>query len=618
MPDQDLEPKPVLISRIQVRRGTTEEWTTANPILKEGEIGFDISVNKIKIGDGIRNYLNLPFIAEQQYSDDFEIIAGVVNLNRGYTLNLSAVARTGNYIDLINKPILGTSSQFNVGTGALNIIQLTATGQLPDILKSQLISTTVNEGDIIARGAVADINLPIGAQGQFLTVDTTVNGKLKWTTLNIPEPILPTTFKGDLISHNGNESVVFPLGLNRQILSVDLLSPTGLKWISNIPNADNADNSNFLQGENGAYYLDRTHHTGKQPASTITGLSSIAVSGNYNDLTNKPNLGTVARFDVGTSANNIPQLNTNGLLPSTIIPFPDDVTANEGDLIVRGQLEPIALPIGSNGFVLTADSLASGKIKWAPLPNLGTNLPITAKGDLISHNGNDSVILPLGIDKQILSVDLLSPTGLKWISNIPNADNADNSNFLQGENGAYYLDRTHHTGKQPASTITGLSSIAVSGNYNDLTNKPNLGTVARFDVGTSAGDVVQLDNNARLPAVDGSLLTGIQLPPLSLVDITSNTTLNRHKYQLVLVAISNSIIDLTLPINPLDGDQVTIADKNGNNPTLPTGFGKHRLQIIANTGHTIQGYNNIDLDTENSSLGIVFHGNKWSIYHAEY
>lgn len=47
------------------------------------------------------------------------------------------------------------------------------------------------------------------------------------------------------------------------------------------------------------------------------------------------------------------------------------------------------------------------------------------------------------------------------------------------------------------------------GDYNDLTNKPTLGTAAALDVGTDPLDVVQLDEDGRLPAVDGSLLTGI-------------------------------------------------------------------------------------------------------------
>lgn len=54
-----------------------------------------------------------------------------------------------------------------------------------------------------------------------------------------------------------------------------------------------------------------------------------------------------------------------------------------------------------------------------------------------------------------------------------------------------------------------LAAVATSGDYNDLQNLPTLGTAAALDVGTTASNVVQLDSGARLPAVDGSQLTGI-------------------------------------------------------------------------------------------------------------
>jgi hypothetical protein len=59
-----------------------------------------------------------------------------------------------------------------------------------------------------------------------------------------------------------------------------------------------------------------------------------------------------------------------------------------------------------------------------------------------------------------------------------------------------------------------------------ILNKPTLGTAAAEDVGTSAGDVVQLDELGRLPAVDGSLLTNLPaqvdaLGDLSDVDLTT-------------------------------------------------------------------------------------------------
>jgi hypothetical protein len=39
--------------RIQVRRGTTAEWTNANPVLASGELGYDVDLRIFKIGDGV-------------------------------------------------------------------------------------------------------------------------------------------------------------------------------------------------------------------------------------------------------------------------------------------------------------------------------------------------------------------------------------------------------------------------------------------------------------------------------------------------------------------------------------------------------------------------------------
>ena len=49
-------------------------------------------------------------------------------------------------------------------------------------------------------------------------------------------------------------------------------------------------------------------------ASDLTGLATVATSGAYTDVTGTPTLGTAAALDVGTGANNIPQLDSNGKL----------------------------------------------------------------------------------------------------------------------------------------------------------------------------------------------------------------------------------------------------------------------------------------------------------------
>jgi hypothetical protein len=51
-----------MATRIQVRRGTTSEWNTANPILTEGEFGYNTTLDKFKIGDGTSTWSVLEYV----------------------------------------------------------------------------------------------------------------------------------------------------------------------------------------------------------------------------------------------------------------------------------------------------------------------------------------------------------------------------------------------------------------------------------------------------------------------------------------------------------------------------------------------------------------------------
>jgi hypothetical protein len=52
-----------MATRMQQRRGTASQWTTANPVLAAGEIGYEIDTNKFKIGDGINQWDDLDYFA---------------------------------------------------------------------------------------------------------------------------------------------------------------------------------------------------------------------------------------------------------------------------------------------------------------------------------------------------------------------------------------------------------------------------------------------------------------------------------------------------------------------------------------------------------------------------
>lgn len=51
--------------RMLQRRGTSSQWTSANPVLGEGEIGWESDTNKFKIGDGVNTWANLSYFLDE-------------------------------------------------------------------------------------------------------------------------------------------------------------------------------------------------------------------------------------------------------------------------------------------------------------------------------------------------------------------------------------------------------------------------------------------------------------------------------------------------------------------------------------------------------------------------
>lgn len=50
-----------MANRIQLRRGTSTEWTQFNPVLAEAEMGVEIDTGRLKIGDGSTQWINLKY-----------------------------------------------------------------------------------------------------------------------------------------------------------------------------------------------------------------------------------------------------------------------------------------------------------------------------------------------------------------------------------------------------------------------------------------------------------------------------------------------------------------------------------------------------------------------------
>ena len=104
-----------MTTRIQLRRGTSLQWATANTLLSQGEMGIEIDTNKIKIGNGTTPWNSLPYYqtnidlasyATKQYVDSS--IPDVSNFITAEDLPANEL------------PANGVGYLFNDGNGALS------------------------------------------------------------------------------------------------------------------------------------------------------------------------------------------------------------------------------------------------------------------------------------------------------------------------------------------------------------------------------------------------------------------------------------------------------------------------------------------------------------------
>lgn len=71
-----------LRTTFKLRRGQSEEWARINPILADGEPGFELDTGKLKIGNGTTAYSDLKYINADHYEIDGDDITIVKNGNR--------------------------------------------------------------------------------------------------------------------------------------------------------------------------------------------------------------------------------------------------------------------------------------------------------------------------------------------------------------------------------------------------------------------------------------------------------------------------------------------------------------------------------------------------------
>ncbi|MGG3448619.1 hypothetical protein ABER98_01660 [Domibacillus aminovorans] len=107
-------------------------------------------------------------------------------------------------------------------------------------------------------------------------------------------------------------------------------------------------------------------HPASHPATMITGLATVATSGNYADLTSKPTLGTAAEKNTGNVNGNIPVIGADGKLDASIMP----ALAITDTFVVANQAAMLALTAEVGDVAVRTDLSKSFILKTSPSSTL--------------------------------------------------------------------------------------------------------------------------------------------------------------------------------------------------------------------------------------------------------
>lgn len=227
-------------TRMQQRKGTAEQWTNVNPILAEGELGWESDTNSFKIGDGVNNWATLAYFVDEDgvagsLGDYVELALlgvsdGVATLDGSGTLTItelpSSVATT-TYVDTAISNLVDTApdalNTLNELAAALNDDASFATTVTNSLATKQDIVSGVSDTEI---GYLDGVTSGIQGQidGKANTSHTHVIGDVTdlQTTLDAKAPLTPSVNaktanytltagdKGEVITVTGTRTVTVP------------------------------------------------------------------------------------------------------------------------------------------------------------------------------------------------------------------------------------------------------------------------------------------------------------------------------------------------------------------------------------------------------------------------
>lgn len=213
---------------VQVRRGLKTEWQFANPVLANGEIGFEIDSNRIKIGNNISNWNELNYIGLS------ENIIQIKNDN-GYALYTGQAVYFSGYDPSLDIPLVSPYISNNT----------ISEKKFAGIISSYMPNGNI--GYVITNGILSNIDTSGGITNFSIGEETWLNGDIIYVSQHNSGKL--TKFKPTynsvvigliLYSNTTNGSILIRCNSNQRLSELNEISFTNSLLDNSLIKYDNS------------------------------------------------------------------------------------------------------------------------------------------------------------------------------------------------------------------------------------------------------------------------------------------------------------------------------------------------------------------------------------------
>jgi hypothetical protein len=521
------------VTSVGITAGSNKLTVSGSPITTNGTITVDVNPANISLtalagtlgttqgGTGITTLGSAGQVLTVNSGGTGLVYSSVAASN---VTGLAAVATTGSYTSLTNTPTIPAAqvnADWNASSGVAQILNkptIPTAYTLPTASSSVLGGVMVGSGLAINSGVLSATNTNTGTVTSVgLTAGSnkvSVSGSPITSSGSITVDVNPanislTALSGTLATTQGGTGLT-SLGTAGQVLAVNA-GATGLTWVA-----------------------PSTYTLPAATTSTLGGVivgSGLSISSGVLSATNT-NTGTVTSVGLTAGSNKVSvsgsPITGSGSITVDVVPANIAITALSGTLGTTAGGTGLTT-LGTAGQVLTVNSGGTG-LQWST-PTAGgtgtvTSVGLTAGSSAITVTGGpvtSSGSITVDVNQANLNVGNMTGTlgfahGGTGLTALGTA-----GQVLTVNSGATAAQWS--TLSVAASNVTGLATVATSGSYNDLANKPTItsGTVTSVALAgdsssiisftggpiTSSGTITAAINQANisLPNLGGTLTT---------------------------------------------------------------------------------------------------------------